>query len=66
MGRLKRFGRKRKPRVVKEYKKQTGSRKSLTKDRERKALPPSKRISKSGKEYTETRRNRSDKTGSRI
>ena len=35
-------------------------------DEERKALMPGKRISKSGKIYWETRKNRSDQKGSRI
>jgi len=66
MGRKKRTkssGRTRKlkgPRVLKKVKYQTGKRKSIKKDRARKALPPGKRISKSGKIYWETRRNRSD------
>lgn len=40
--------------------KQHGTRKSLKSDVKKRALPPGKRISKSGKKYTETRRNRSD------
>jgi hypothetical protein len=48
------------PRVLKKVNYQTGKRKSIKKDRARKALPPGKRISKSGKIYWETRRNRSD------
>jgi hypothetical protein len=46
--------------VLKVVKYQTGKRESLKLDRSRKALPPGKRISKSGKVYWETRRNRSD------
>lgn len=45
---------------------QTGKRKSLSMDRARKAKPPGKRISKSGKTYYERRRNRSDRRGKRI
>lgn len=51
---------KRKPRVVKPSKTQTGKRKSLKADRRRKAMLPGKRISKTGKTYYERRRNRSD------
>jgi hypothetical protein len=50
----------RRPRVLKIADYQTGKRASLRLDRKRKALPPGKRISKSGKVYWETRRNRSD------
>ena len=35
-------------------------------DMGRSALVPGKRISKTGKTYWETRKNRSDKTGSRV
>lgn len=45
----------------KEY--QTGTRKSLKADKRIKAKPPGKRKSKSGKAYTERRKNRSDKRG---
>ena len=45
---------------------QTGSRKSLIRDKSRKAQLPGKRISKSGKIYWETRKNRSDKALSDI
>jgi len=55
-----------KPRVIKTVNRQTGTRKSLSRDRARKALPPGKRISKSGKVYYEYRRNRSDLKGKRI
>jgi hypothetical protein len=48
------------PRVLEKVNYQTGKRKSLKADRARKALSPGKRISKSGKIYWETRRNRSD------
>jgi hypothetical protein len=50
----------RKPKVLKVVKRQSGERKSLRLDRLRKALPPGKRRSKSGKIYYEYRRNRSD------
>lgn len=46
--------------------KQTGVRKSLKADRRTKAKPPDRRISASGKKYTETRRNRSDSKGTRT
>ena len=49
-----------KPRVLKVVKYQTGKRASIKADRLRKALPPGKRVSRSGKVYWETRRNRSD------
>jgi hypothetical protein len=45
---------------------QTGKRKSIVADRLRKAKVPGRRKSKSGKYYTETRRNRSDLKGKRI
>lgn len=38
----------------------------VPKDRKRDALPPGKRISKTGKVYWETRANRSDKPGRKI
>ena len=46
--------------------KQTGKRKSIRQDRLRKAKKVGRRRSKSGKYYIETRRNRSDKKGSRL
>jgi hypothetical protein len=49
--------------VIKVYKYQTLGRKSVKKDRQRKALKPGLRISRSGKKYIETRRNRSDLRG---
>jgi hypothetical protein len=49
-----------KPRVLKVVRRQTGERASLKLDRKRKALPPGKRISRTGRVYWETRRNRSD------
>jgi len=51
------------PRVLKILPYQTGVRASIRSDRKRKALAPGKRISKSGKIYWETRRNRSDLKG---
>lgn len=45
---------------------QTGKFKDLARDFSRKALMPGKRISKSGKIYWETRRNRSDNPKTRI
>jgi len=39
---------------------QSGERKSMKRDKKRKALPPGKRISKSGKVYYEYRKNRTD------
>ena len=45
---------------------QTGSRKSIARDKLLKALPPGKRVSASGLIYWETRRNRSDKVGKVI
>jgi hypothetical protein len=47
-------------RVLKAVKYQTGERASLRLDRKRRALPPGKRISRTGRIYWETRRNRSD------
>jgi hypothetical protein len=46
---------------------QTGTRKSIVADKAIKALPPGERISTAtGKKYWETRRNRSDRVGSRL
>jgi hypothetical protein len=42
------------------------SRKSIKSDRKRSALPPGRRISKSGKKYTEHRQNRSDKPKTKL
>ena len=56
----KRYGRV--PRTTKVLK-QTGTRKSVKADKRVKALPPGRRVSKTGKRYTETRRNRSDRVG---
>ncbi len=55
-----------KPRVLKVVKYQTGERASLKADRGRKTLPPGKRISRTGRAYWETRRNRSDLPGKDI
>lgn len=46
--------------------KQTGKRKSVKADKRVKALRSGRRVSKSGKKYTETRRNRSDLKGRLI
>ena len=55
----------RKPKVVKKATHQTGkSIKSI--DKKRKALPPGKRISKTGKIYWEMRANRSDMPGEMV
>jgi hypothetical protein len=63
MSRVKFVNKGEKPKV---YLKQTGSVKSLFDDSRRVAMLPGKRISKSGKIYWETRKNRSDAPGSRI
>ena len=55
-----------KPKVLKIVKYQTGKRESLRADRRRKALPPGKRISRTGIIYWETRINRSDLPGKKI
>jgi len=49
-----------KPRVVKIVRRQTGTRVSLKRDQKRRALYPGKRLSRSGKTYYEYRRNRTD------
>lgn len=54
------------PLVVKEINTQSGKIKDYTRDFSREALPPGKRISKNGKAYWETRKNRSDKIGSKV
>jgi len=46
--------------------KQTGKVKSMVRDQGRPAKLPGKRISKTGKIYYETRRNRSDSFGKRV
>lgn len=48
------------PRTVKASKTQTGKRKSLKSDIQRKAMSPGKRLSKNKKTYYEYRRNRTD------
>lgn len=55
-----------KPKVLIFINHQSGSRKDLRQDRMRKALPPSKRMSKNGNIYYETRRNRSDLKGKKY
>lgn len=49
------------PRTIKVSRTQTGSTTRVV-DKKPGALPPGRRISKSGKKYTERRRNRSDKS----
>jgi len=56
---------KKKPEVVYGDKKQHGKT-DVFRDKRRTALPPGKRISKTGKIYYEMRRNRSDKIGSKL
>lgn len=51
------------PQVVTVQSYQTGKTKNILMDRKRKALPPGWRISKSGKRYYESRKNRSDMPG---
>ena len=46
--------------------KQTGNRKSVVRDMGRKALLPGQRISKTGKVYWETRKNRSDQANKKL
>ena len=53
-------------RTVKVFSHQTGQAKSKPRDLSRSAMTPGKRISKKGKTYWESRKNRSDKTGSRL
>lgn len=48
------------PRVLRVIKHQTGRKPNIPVDREKRALKPGKRISKAGKIYWETRKNRSD------
>jgi hypothetical protein len=55
MGRRKYFRR-----ILKAVGYQTGKRKSLRMDRKRRALPPGKRRSRTGRIYWETRRSKSD------
>lgn len=54
-----------KARTIRELK-QTGYRKSFLEDSFRNALMPGKRISKTGHIYWETRKNRSDKKGTKL
>ena len=49
--------------VLKVVRRQTGTRKSVNRDAARKAMPPGKRRSKSGKVYYEYRKNRTDLRG---
>ncbi len=56
----------RNPRVIKASKQTKKTRKSLSRDRQRKALGPGLRISRSGSPYWENRENRSDQPGKRI
>ena len=57
---------KRHTRVVKRQAYQTGTRKSLKRDRAEKAMGMGKRETAWGTTYFESRRNRSDKIGSRV
>lgn len=52
------------PKTIKELKQRGKS--NIKKDKPRPALLPGKRISKTGKIYWETRKNRSDKLGSNV
>lgn len=52
------------PGIVKTSPKQSGRLSNFKRDVSRKALPPGKRLSASGKPYWETRRNRTDLEGS--
>ncbi len=56
---------KKKPEVVTSNLKQRGTSNAF-RDKSRTALPPGKRISKTGKTYWETRANRSDAVGSKL
>ena len=47
-----------KPKLIKRLKQHGKS--NIKADKKRKALPPGRRVSKTGKKYTETRKNRSD------
>jgi len=58
-------GKNAKPKVLKITQHRRGKT-NIKYDEKKKALPPGKRQSKSGKVYYENRRNRSDKVGSRI
>ncbi len=59
------FGFKSPQKVVKKSDHQTGKT-NIKRDKVRKAMPPGKRISKSGNIYWEGRRNRSDLSGERL
>lgn len=48
------------PHIVKAIKHQSGKRKSIKRDKERKSMPPGLRVSVRNKPYWETRKNRSD------
>ncbi len=54
-----------KPKVVYKKDRQVGKT-DVFRDKKRTAMPSGKRISKSGKVYYEYRKNRTDKTGSKI
>jgi len=54
------------PKSLTSHKWQTGKRLDLEADKKRKALPAGKRISKNGKYYYESRKNRSDIAGLNI
>ena len=56
----------RKPKVKFKASHQTGKSKDKARDKARKALPPGKRISKTGNVYYEYRRNRSDMPGEKV
>jgi hypothetical protein len=56
----------RKPKVMHSSTRQTGKRKSVKRDKALDALPPGKRISRTGRVYYEYRRNRTDAPGKRI
>jgi len=56
---------KKKPRIVYSKSRQIGKTNAF-KDKRRIALPPGKRVSKTGKIYYEYRKNRTDKKGKRI
>ena len=60
------MAKKRKTKVVYEYKSQRRGKSKTKLDKKHKALAPGKRISKNGKVYYERRKNRSDRPGKRI
>lgn len=51
------------PRTIKPSFKQSGKIPNIKRDKARRALAPGKRVSRTGKIYFETRRNRSDLSG---